>query len=427
MASTPANGGSNGAVRTTVATLHVPEPWVVKDTGNQLLPPTQKTKGLVQRAVLWEGIERAIQWLVLGHFALLLWGFGDLMTQQILWLCWGVLAQAAISKLVQKQVAGVYADVPCCKASFQPPLKRALGLYWSASNVGALLLACKTAALWFFYFYQRAQRRQRYFDLGAFPEEGAHRFDELLLAGCCLASLWAVSLLWLVVTRFFIVSVSNRGKKPASQAVTGKPPVSWHCWYIHINRHAHLLLDGAQGPPQSCGLPAYWFNGDIRAAALERSMSQEGGASFRRESTMGALAILANSGPEGRKQVLEENGFQVLVDNLANGSNGVQVQAAAAIGSLSSDALTMKYGPADLVSCIPALRELARTGSTPDAKEKASGALLNVARSGGAEVQKAIYSEDKLTNQKGLDLLLELAQNGPTAACKVRGVCLGTC
>ncbi len=145
----------------------------------------------------------------------------------------------------------------------------------------------------------------------------------------------------------------------------------------------------------------------------------QGGGPNHREGAMGALAVLANEGPEGRKRMMEGNGFPLLVENLASGNEEVQVQAAAAIGSLASDALAMRYGPADLVSCISPLRELARTGSTPDAREKASGALLNVARSGGPEVQKAIYSEDKLSNQKGLDLLLDLAQNGPTAACKV--------
>lgn len=412
--STPgsANGGSNGAVRTTVATLHVPEPWVDKTTGNQVLPPSRKLKALVRGAVFWEGVEGALQWLALGHFALMLWGFGELMTQQILWLSYGILGQAILSKLLYRHSRGLPAGVPCAKVPLQRSLQKALELYWALGNPSVLILACQTAALWLFYFYQRGNRKDRYFDIGAFPEEGARRFEELLLGGCCLASAWALCLLWLALIRFRILGVNYRGTAALSGAGSKRAPSAWHSWYVHSARHPHLVLDGASS---DCGLPAFWSHGDIVSASLERSMSR-GGAS---DGAMGALAILANDGPEGRKQVLQENGFRALVESLANGGDGVQVQAAAAIGSLASDALTMKYGATDLVSCIPALRELARTGPTPDAKEKASGALLNVARSGGAEVQKAIYTEDKLTNQKGLDLLLDLAQNGPTAACKV--------
>ncbi|KAL3686026.1 hypothetical protein R1sor_004048 [Riccia sorocarpa] len=405
-------------------------------------------------------------WLLLTQIGILLGSFGQLMSQEICLLSWGIFTLEAILKYGRSWAHNhFFRDVPCAYVPIHQEAAHNSLAFFGLFVLASTLLEL---ALYVPYVYScikvwlTHRKCYRTDELGT-PDctEGTTRLIEMLIASVIIVCFhWISSFLtvcffkaamgmgFTALTQSRQYSLKRKTQFKTLERFRTKRTASDRLlcltWWVHMARHRHLSAVVARAQPEDCALPGHWFeNVNQLKRIFEESdfgdhvhLDPSGPVCVSQEMALRALVSMAKQSNERiSTEILTDSGFLLLVRVVGEGKREIcRGLAAAAIAVLAKQATVLEQEGVDLSTAVVPLKRLARS-SNVEHTEVAYGALLNCSlnKKQSSKVIDKLLSSDGMAigeDESGnnfVSSILDHAHRSHTTRCQELAVSLLNC
>ncbi|KAL2654053.1 hypothetical protein R1flu_022181 [Riccia fluitans] len=427
------------------------------------LAPSAEVKKAAETLVWCELIQQSMGWLLLTQIGILLGSFGQLMSQPVCLLSWGIFTLEAILKYGRSWAHNhFFRDVPCAYVPIhQEAAQNSLaffGLFVLAATILelALYVPYLYSCVRFWHSHRICYRAETE------CPDGTTRLIEMLIASVIIACFHWISSF---VTVFAFKAAMGMGftaltQSKKYQSLKRKPQFKSFerfkskrspsdrllclTWWVHMARHRHLSAVVASAQPDDCALPGHWFESVYQLKRIvEESDSGDhvhldpsGPLCVSQEMALRALVSMAKQFKDQiSTEILSDDGFLLLVRVVREGKRETcRGLAAAAIAVLAKQSAALDQEKVDLAAAVVPLKRLAWS-SNVEHTEVAFGALLNSSlnKKQSSKVIDKILSSDGMAigeDESGnnfVSSIIEHAHRSHTTRCQELAVSLLNC
>ncbi|KAG6553957.1 hypothetical protein Mapa_004874 [Marchantia paleacea] len=423
------------------------------------LAPSPEIKKAADTLVWCELLQQSMGWLLLTQIGVLLGSFGQVMSQGVCLLSWGIFTLEAILKYGRSWAHSHYfRDVPCAYVALHDHQEAA---HNSLAVFGLFVLSATLleVSLYVPYIYSVLRFwhvKKHCYDEHAGCPDGTTRLIEMLIITVIITCVHWVSSLGTVLAFKAAMGMGitalaqNSSNYLSRKLLSGRlryisrfstkrdPSDRLLCltWWVHMARHRHLSAVVASAQPSDCGLPGHWFESVEQLKSIVDEcdngdhvhLDTSGLLWVSQEMALRALISLAKQRNERTlKKIVSDDGFLLLVRVVREGrTETCRGLAAAAIAVLATQPDVLGEQNVDFTEAVVPLKRLARSTNVEHI-EVAYGALLNASLHDRSNVVISSLLASDESGSSFMSCLIRHAHISHTTRCQELAVGLLSC